>query len=135
MDVTVEGWGRSLNFLESELQFSQDLPFVSVKRPVFESLVGDSTLPAHARMFEMYSPNCRSMLKSFIPNAVRKSAWYPFAHAPSTFALNISNVLLVLLKKNYPSSWWRPRLFAKMSALDLYSQALFGIELTNSEPS
>ena len=103
-------------------------------RPVFESTVGDSTPPAHARMLDVYSPNCRPMLKSFIPNAVKKSAWYRSAHAPNTFALNISKVVSVLLKKNYPSSWWRPQLLAKASTLDLCPQALFGIQLATERP-
>ena len=131
LKLTVEGWGRSMPFLDSEVLISEGLPYIEVKPPVFESAPGDSQPAAHKRLLDCQSPNTQRMLLSLVPNLVKKCAWYRFDTC--SFVQNIRKVCSLLLRKGYPSNWWRPLLLAKAESIGLQQQARTGIQLAHAQ--
>ena len=102
LKLTVEGWGRSMPFLESQVLVSVGVPNIEVKPPVFETAQGDSQPAAHKRLLDCHSPNTQTMLLSLVPNLVKKCTWYRFDTC--SFIQNIRKVSSLLLRKNYPSN-------------------------------
>ena len=131
LKLTVEGWGRSMPFLESEVLISAGLPNIEVKPPVFETTQGDSQPAAHKRLLNGHSPNTQRMLLSLVPNLVKKCAWYRFDTC--SFIQNIRKVSSLLLRKGYPSNWWRPLLLAKAESIGLQQHARTGIHLAHAQ--
>ena len=100
MVVNTEGVGHHRDFLESTLLVSDEGRRVSMKAPTFISNPGDSSRPADRKMLDFSSPNCQAMLRSFIPNCVKKCAHY--RHDRVGFLNNVRNLVSVLSKKAYP---------------------------------
>ena len=116
MELTVEARGKSLGFLESQVTFYDDRPAMFVKEPMFVSTAGDPVPTAPKRWLDKHSPNVRSMLTSLVPNIAKKCSHYRPPHVPAAYALNVCNVAAVLLSKNYPVCWWRPKLLKKAAS-------------------
>ena len=131
LKLTVEGWGRSMPFLDSEVLISKGPPNIEVKSPVFETAPGDSQPAAHRRLLDCQSPNTQRMLLSLVPNLVKKCAWYRFDTC--SFIQNIRKVSSLLLRKGYPSNWWRPLLLAKAESIGLQQHARSGIQLAHAQ--
>ena len=132
MELPVEAKGKSLGFLESQVTFYDNRPAIFVKEPVFVSKAGDSIPAAPKRSLDKHSPNVRSMLNSLVPNIAKKCAHYRSPPVPAAYALNVCNVAKVLLSKNYPVCWWRPKLLKKAASWGLETEALSGIQLAGS---
>ena len=128
MEVTVEGEGRKLNFLESCLCFDEkNRPTVSTRTHIFDGKPGDSTPPAHRKMLDAHSPNCPSMLESYVPNVIKKSSLY--RDAPTGFAHNVCNAVSLFNKKEYPQAWWKRTLLSKASKIGLFDEANMAIRI------
>jgi hypothetical protein len=127
LKLTVEGWGQSMPFLDSEVLISGGLPNIEVKPPVFATAPGDSQPAAHRRLLDCQSPNSQRMLLSLVPNLVKKCAWYRFDTC--SFIQNVRKVSSLLIRKGYPSTWWRPLLLAKAETIGLQQHARSGIQL------
>ena len=127
MCLTNEGSGESLDFLESTLSLSDGAPGISLKRPVMQYSVGMSSPPSPMKLLDPFSPNARRMLRSRVPNLVKKAAHYRLPVSGNHFAKNISTIANTLRAKGYPSSWWRPHLLRKASDLDLCGPAMAGL--------
>ena len=66
MQLTNEGSGESLDFLESTLCLGQGVPCVSLKRPVLKYSVGMSSPPSPLNLLDPFSPNNQRMLRSLM---------------------------------------------------------------------
>ena len=121
LKLTVEGWGVSLPFLESQLYFTGALPGIGVKEPIFHCSPGDSSPPSDTRLLDCWSPNTRSMLRSLTPNLFKKCAFYMFDK--QGFVKNVRAVANLFSKKQYPNSWWKLCFMAKCAAVDLSTEA------------
>ena len=121
LKLTVEGWGQSMPFLDFEVLISGGLPNIEVKSPVFATAPGDSQPAAHRRLLDCQSPNSQRMLLSLVPNLVKKCAWYRFDTC--SFIQNVRKVSSLLIRKGYPSTWWRPLLLAKAETIGLQQHA------------
>ena len=125
MMLTREACGKSIPFLEAQLQFTDGYPSLAIKAPVFQSIPGDSTPTSLVRMLDYFSPNAPSMLRSFVPNALKKCQWYSFSNIQ--FTKNVSQLVSVLYKKQYPHVWWRPLLLASAAKVDLEPECRTGL--------
>ena len=121
MKLTVEGWGTSLPFLESQLYFTGALPDIGVKEPTFRCNKEDSSPPSDARLLDCWSPNARSMLCTLTPNLFKKCAFY--MSDKQGFVKNVRAVASLFSKKQDPKSWWKPCFMAKCAAVDLSTEA------------
>ena len=117
LPLQVEGWGESLDCLESTLCFTNGLPDIGLKVPLAFAPRGSPTPPQFVKMVDAHSPNAPRVLQSFIPNIFRKANWYRFDDL--RFVINIGHMIRLLRTKGYPSAWWRPTMFAKAAALDM----------------
>ena len=117
MKLTVEGWGKSIPFLESQIFFTNGVPDIGLREPTFTATPGDSTPPADARLMDRWSPNVLSLLHSLVPNFFKKCAFYHFS--PLGFVNNVRIVTSVFARKLYPAEWWKPCLMAKSAGYDL----------------
>ena len=116
MELTVECISGVLPFLEANLFVSSSHNVeISVKLPVFHCGPGASHPASQQRMLDHFSPNTPPMLASFVPNQVLKAMHYAFGSQIVFF--NISCLILLLVRKQYPSSWWKPIVLAKCEAV------------------
>ena len=127
LKLTVEGWGTSIPFLESQLFFTDGLPDIGLREPVFVVQPGDSTPPSDARLMDRWSPNVLSMMRSLVPNFFKKCAYYSFS--PLGFVNNVRIVSSIFTRKLYPTQWWKPCLMAKSAGYDLVREARMGVSL------
>ena len=128
LKLTMEGWGRSLPFLESQVFFTDGVPDIGLREPTFTAKPGDSTPPSDTRLMDRWSPNILSMLHSLVPNFFKKCAFYRFT--PLGFVNNVRIVTSVFARKLYPTQWWKPCLMAKSAGYDLVWEARMGISLS-----
>ena len=137
MELTVEGSGHSLDFLECTLSLPNGTPSVSMKRPVFQGYAGMSSPPSPAKLLDVFSPNTPRMLRSLVPNLVKKAAHYRLPATGTSFAHNISIIARTFLAKGYPVCWWKHCLFRKASSLDLLGPARAGVQtaMSSSQPT
>ena len=129
MCLTNEGSGESLDFLEITLSLRDGAPGISLKRPVMQYSVGMSSPPSPMKLLDPFSPNARRMLRSLVPNLVKKAAHYRLPVSGNHFAKNISTIANTLRAKGYPSSCRRPHLLRKASDLDLCGPAMAGLSM------
>ena len=54
------------------------------------------------------APNTRDMLRTFIPNEVKKCTYYRVTATGATS--NLDGVIRLMEHKQYTSDWWRPKL-------------------------
>ena len=134
MELTVEGAGQSLDFLECTLSISEGIPGVSLKQPVFSGYAGMSSPTSPAKLLDVFSPNTPRMLRSLVPNLVKKAAHYRLPATGTQFAHNISTIARTFLAKGYPINWWKHSLLRKASSLDLQGPARAGIKLAMTSP-
>ena len=127
LKLTVEGWGTSIPFLESQLFFTDGVPNIGLREPVFVVQQGDSTLPSDARLMDRWSPNVLPMMRSLVPNFFKKCAYYRFS--PLSFVNNVRIVSSIFTRKLYPTQWWKPCIMAKSAGYDLVHEARMGISL------
>ena len=74
------------------------------------------------------------MLRSLVPNLVKKAAHYRLPATGTQFAHNISTIARTFLAKGYPINWWKHSLLRKASSLDLQGPARAGIKLAMTSP-
>ena len=66
-----------LPFLECELQLSdRGLPEPGLKAPFFVAAPGAGNPSSLQRLLNVFGPNARPALQSFVPNMMGKAAWY-----------------------------------------------------------
>ena len=137
MELTVEGSGGALDFLECTLSLRDGTPSVPMKRPVFHGYARMSSPPSRAKLLDVFSPNTPRMLRSLVPNLVKKAAPYRPPATGTSFANNVSIVARAFLTKGCPVRWWKPCLFRKASSLDLLGPARAGVQtaMSSSQPT
>ena len=102
---------------------------MSLKRPVLHKSVGMSSPPSPAKLLDLFSPNTPRMLRSLVPNLVKKAAHYRLPATGVQFANNISTIVKTFVAKGYPTCWWKTCLLRKASSLDLLGPARAGINM------
>mmetsp|Transcript_149372 Transcript_149372/g.260903 ORF Transcript_149372/g.260903 Transcript_149372/m.260903 type:complete len:133 (-) Transcript_149372:213-611(-) len=121
MEVTIEGFRRTVDYLESTTSVTdKGYPKVSTKVSSFTSLLGNRSPLADRKMLDISSPNCEIMLCSLNPGCVKKCLHYRHDKLGSFY--NVSNLLSMLTKKVCPPMWWRPVVLAKACNIGLYER-------------
>jgi hypothetical protein len=125
--IKIENCQRVLPFLECELQLSATgQPELGLKAPVFHAAPGAGNPSSLQRPLDVFSPNARSALQSFVPNMMGKAAWYALLAAQ--YLLNVTKVAEPLHKKQYPGSWWRPRMLAQADRIGKRDDVLLALK-------
>ena len=116
MELTVDCISNVLPFLEANLFISSSGKVeISVKPPVFDCGPGASNPASHQLMLDRFSRNTPPMLASFVPNQVLKALHYAFGS--ETVFFSICCLILLMGRKQYPSTWWKPVVLAKCEAV------------------
>ena len=108
-----------------------------MKRPVFQGYAGMSSPPSPARLLDVFSPNTPHMLRSLVPNFLKKAAHYWLPATGTSFAHNVSITARTFLTKRYPACWWKACLYRKAYSLDLLGPAPAGVQtaMSSSQPT
>ena len=104
MRVTLEQWGHEIDYLESRLGDVQGPNPLRVKSTQWTCSPGAPTPPRPQKLIDPIAPNARDMVRTFVPNEVKKSAWYRLSPAVATE--NVSQLVTLLNAKSYPPTWW-----------------------------
>ena len=94
--------------------------------PVIATALGVGNPSSLRRLLDVFSPNARSALQSFLPNMMGKAAEYAL-HA-AQYLQNITKVAEPLYRKQYPGSWWRPRMLAQADRLRKREDVLLALK-------
>ena len=62
----------------------------------------------------------------------KKCAHYRSSHVPCAYAMNVCNVVKVVIAKQYSVNWWRPQLPKKATSRGLEHEAPLGMQLAVS---
>ena len=121
LKLTVEGWGQSRLFLDSEVLIFEGLPNIEVNHPCL-------TLPRVTHSLQ-HADGCL-IASHRTPNACScRSCLTWLKNAPGTALTCVRKVSSLLIRKGYPSYWWRPLLLAKAESTGLQQHARSGIQL------
>ena len=104
MRVTLEQWGHEIDYLESRLGDVQGPTPLRVKSTQWTCSPGTPTPPRPQKLIDPTAPNARDMVRTFVPNEVKKSAWYRLS--PVVATENLSQLVTLLNAKSYPPTWW-----------------------------
>ena len=104
MRVTLEQWGHEIDYLESRLGDVQSPTPLRVKSTQWTCSPGTPTPPRPQKLIDPTAPNARDMVRTFVPNEVKKSAWYRLS--PVVATENLSQLVTLLNAKSYPPTWW-----------------------------
>ena len=104
MSVTLEQWGTTIDYLESNLADVHGPQPLHTKTIQWDSPPGVSTPPRISKLIDPTAPNARDMVTTLVPNEVKKSAWYRLSPAAATE--NLSSLVHLLTTKKYPNTWW-----------------------------
>ena len=128
MGIKIENCQRVLPFLECELQLSATgQPELGLKAPAFETVPGAGNPSSLQRLPDVFSPNARSALQSFVPNMMGKAAWYAIPAAQ--YLPNVTKVAEPLQRKQYPGSWWQPRMIAQADRIGKREELLLALNV------
>ena len=68
-----------------------------------------------------------SALQSFVPNMMGKAAWYAIPAAQ--YLPNVTKVAEPLQRKQYPGSWWKPRMIAQADRIGKREEVLLALNV------
>ena len=108
MKLTLEQWGTELDFLECHLGDITGLDPITMRRIQWDILEGSSTPSRPRKLMDPDAPNVRDMLRTFIPNEVKKCTYYRVTATGANS--NLDGVIRLMEHKQYTSDCWRPKL-------------------------
>ena len=130
MGIKIEDCQPVLPFLECELRLDgAGAAELGLKLPVFVAQSGAGNPSSVQRLLDVHSPNARSALQSYMPNMMSKASWY--AIPASQYLGNVLKVATPLCVRQYPGSWWRPRMLAHADRIGKRNEVLTALKLVH----
>ena len=107
MKLTLEQWGE-LDFLECHLGDITGSYPITMRHIPWTTPEGASTPSRPQKMMDQDAPSACDMLTTFVPNEVKKCAYYRMTASGATN--NLQGVIQLMQQKGYTKEWWQPRL-------------------------